>query len=285
MKMQQYQALSNKVDSFISLFEKVPIPNSTQSIAWEHFYHNYFNSLSCTVVNCIFHLDYAKARTHIKSPEHTHTITLHFDSQDRLIRHLGLDLQKQPHHSLLLNDIKNKLVFFRLFKKQDSYTQFNCNLLKGSNENENFLVTGFINQNSKTKSITIHLVAIQLDNNNNNSDSFYPATQTPFNIEKNLKAFIEQDKHKAIQDLCIKLSMSKEELDQHFLDNYGVDIPTAFEKERILKCVEQILFSDLDLQKIARNYSFESWHELNEILQETIPLQLIRYNPKQVSNN
>lgn len=260
-------------------FEKVPIPK--QSKAWDHFYHNYFASMSSTILNCIIDLNYAKAKEHFKTPKQIFTTTLCFDQNNQLIRHIGLDAHNISQQSYLLAYIQTQLNNFRATAQQDSYTLFNCTYYSNASKTENFLITGFINQNSKNGHLTLHLVNMQVNPQQNSSANNY--TPTSYNDTKNLKDLKKQialEHNFCVDTICEKWEVSPRQLSDYFKTHFGFDTPIVQQKERVLKSLELILFSDMDLQKIATELSFSNWEELNHFLTQNIQisLPLIRYN-------
>ncbi|MHC5309309.1 hypothetical protein ACYSNM_04420 [Myroides sp. LJL116] len=279
MNIQHYETLCNKVDSFMAHFEKVPIPK--QSIAWDHFYHNYFSSMSNTILNCIIDLNYAKAKEHFKTPKQIFTTTLCYDQNNQLVRHIGLDAHSAIQQTHLLEYIQSQLNNFRATSQQDSYTLFNCTCYTNPNKTESFLITGFINQNSKNEHITLHLVSVQtnLQQHLNSKNSVINSYKDPKNL-KELKNQIALEHGSCIDSLCEKWEATPGQLSDYFKTHFGFDIPTVQQKERALKGLELILFSDMDLQKIATELCFTNWEELNQYLTQNmqINLPLIRYN-------
>ncbi|MHC5201710.1 hypothetical protein [Myroides sp. LJL119] len=281
MKTSPYHTLANKVDTFMALFEKVPINNHKQALPWEYFYYNYFTSMSQTLINSLFQVDYAKAKSHFKIPSKIDTISISFDSNFNLVRNINFSPEKNLHHQSILNYIRKELAYFSCLTPKDTYKQINASLVNA--KEQDILLSGVLYHNSLTNQMTFNLVSftIYLEENlqpvRSKKDSYLD-----LDISKDLKATLTKDYLQSMLCICEKYTIQPEELENYIMQQYGQDWKMVHRNEKLLKCLELVLFSDMDLHKIAVNHSFDSWHELKSELEAIIDFQkpLIRYTQK-----
>lgn len=283
MKTSLYHSLANKVDTFMALFEKIPIDNHKQGLPWEHFYYNYFTTMSRTLISSIFQVDYAKAQTYFKIPNSITPISLTFDSNSDLIRHIALDINKNPYQRDVLEYIVGKLAFYRGFKNKNTYTQISCSTL--NNSDCDILLSGVLYHNSVNDQITFNLMYIPIClKSTQEKQTCFELKDLEINFAKDLKPTLKQDYMQSMQNLCLKYDLSQEQLEQYLLQEYGQNWQIIHRNEKLLKCLELVLFSDMDLHKIAKNHAFESWEDLKQTLEQNIGLKnpLIRYTQNPV---
>lgn len=278
MNQQLFDSLCNKVDNFIEHFEKVPLRVKQSGMPWEQFYFNYFTSMTTVLANSFHYLNYALLQDNKKSIDH---ICLTFNSNNELIRGFNLDLNNNSNHQTIVNYIKKKLPLYRQTKQRDQYQKF---LYKNTPDSiNNFFVSGTSYVDNKSENITFNIFSVFFKPQIEKEKINFTITKSKENCQEIQNDFtaLNDCSVNALSTICSKYNIDESELDNHFMYYFGDTLLGFCRKERLIKSLELLFFTNLGIKDIAQECGYKDWNELQNLIHKIPTLEnlpIIRYN-------
>ncbi|UVD79503.1 hypothetical protein NWE55_15475 [Myroides albus] len=279
MKQQLFEVLFNKVDDFISHFEKVPLKRFNNGLAWEQFYFSYFSSMTNTLIHSMNHLDYVQFNSYVIQEEKLDNIGLTYNHKNELVRAINYEENKE-NHKLITKYLQDNLDKIRTNKQADTYQKISC---KYEIDNTTYFITGTAFVDSDTQSVTIACCSLEINGEITYKEDSYTPTLNKATCEEVYQEFIALDdcSEIAAHQVAEEHKISLDILNKDFIYYYGDQVINYCKKERLLKSLELLLFSSIDTEQIARKSGFKNWNELLETLSKIPNINmntLIRYN-------
>lgn len=282
MKLELFEEVQSTFARFVRLFAALPEEGNPLSLAYQHYHFQNFKAMTQTLMDTLLHINYAQLATIEQDITYATSFNIVVDQQGQVIRQHQFDKIDKQTQQDILQVITTEVNALQINNRAiNNYLPVVFNCLNRTNKLCSIYGTVYIDSVENHFIFNLHYLKIKTQEQDDALEfDYYLKDKT-----KHKKVYDQLVKEKNIDDKKLLLilnthNITKESFDENLQYFYGDTFENFRKKERLIKSLELLLFTDSKITDIATKCGYSSpfpiyrlYHQSNKLNNNAI----IRY--------
>lgn len=252
MKLELFEEVQSTLQHFVRHFSKIAPCGNLNSLAFQHYHFNNFKAMTSTLFEALLHINYAQLQKSEDKITYNTPFSLTLNESLGLIREIEFTRIKQDKREKILAAVRQEIKDKFSHQPANTYTNIHFNCLDRTKQMCSLVGTIHISTN---REFTVNLFYLKIETQLEDlllDFNFYLKDKNKHQtIYHNLLQTETADDLKLLS-LLQNHNLSLEEFHNNFLYFYGDTLTNYQRKERFLKSLELLLFSQNSMEEIKK---------------------------------
>lgn len=282
MKLELFEEIQTTFARFVRKFCEIPKQGNAVSLAYQNYHFHSFKAMTQTLTDALLHVNYAQFNTIEDNIVYNTSFAIVLDKHVNIIRHIAFDKIDEQTQQDILQVIKLEIDNLSLEQStNEHYLPIVMNCLNRTNKLCSIYGTIYVDQANQHYILNLNYLKVQTQDEDSSLEfNYYLKDKAK---TKDIYTQIKNEPNidlKKILNILQTQNTTLEEFESNINYFYGDCLDSYSEKERILRSLELVLFSDNTMDQIASVCGYNSpvtllrvYHQSNRLNNNAI----IRY--------
>lgn len=252
MKLELFEEIQRTLKHFVRHFSKITPFGNLNSLAFQHYHFNNFKAMTCTLFEALLHINYAQLQKSENQITYKTPFSLTLDSSLELIREIEFSKIQQDKRNKILAAVQAEIKEKFLKHPVNTYTCINFNCLDRTKQMCALIGTIHLSENNE---FTVNLFYLKIETQQEElllDFNFYLKDKNKHQTIYNTLLETETADDIKLLTLVHNNNLSIKEFEENIVYFYGDNLANYRKKERFLKSLELLLFSQNSIEDIAK---------------------------------
>ncbi|MDR0228696.1 MAG: hypothetical protein LBI72_06485 [Flavobacteriaceae bacterium] len=282
MKLELFEEVQSTFAHFVRLFAELPKQGNSSSLAYQHYHFHNFRAMTHTLMDSLLHINYVQLATIESDITYATSFNLVVDSDCQIVRHLMFDKIDKETQRDILQVIQTEIkVLKKDHKVVDKYVPVVFNCLNRTHKLCSIYGTVYIDTVNDHFVFNLYYLKIQTTKQDNSLEfNYYLKDKTK---HKNIYNQLIKEKNidnKKLLSILEANNIVQKDFEENIQYFYGDNFESYKNKERLIKSLELLFFTDSNIKDIALQCGYTSPFTILRLYQQSNRLNnnaIIRY--------